>query len=509
MKTAITVFILIILFTSSGSLFPVELTVIKTVPVNGATNVDPLLTEIEIVFSAPVKMNSWSFVKTNRGEFPEVIDDPYFPDNRTCVLPVLLEPQRTYSIGINSATRRGFKSAADERITVTPYILTFSTGKSEDDFFPQEEQFREEQPPREETYPARQSQQLNARQEKSSTAGSRTNRKTLVFQRKSEPRENAFSILVPSGWQTEGGIFRVEPTAQGGAAQSIAAKLDFAVKKDRQGSVMIRWLPDVLFFDMRYSPAGQMGLFPPGSNYNGMTVNPLMSALQFISQIAFPYAHPQASGVQIVEQKPLPQLAQNYLQRVRAAMPQLTFSYDAGLMTVTYRENGINYKEKILAVIENWGQMGAGMWGNKETFLIRAPANEFADWEPVFSVIQNSVIINPQWLAGEIQGQIKRGEIMINTQREIQRIDREIVEHRQKTNAEIHNNMFLTLTDQEEYVNPYTKKVEIGSNQWRFRWVNESGDVIYTNDENYDPRTDVNLNRTDFKRTPVRKRFPR
>ena len=68
--------------------------------------------------------------------------------------------------------------------------------------------------------------------------------------------------------------------------------------------------------------------------------------------------------------------------------------------------------------------------------------------------------------------------------------------------------MFLTLTDQEEYVNPFTSKVEPGSNQWRHRWMNESGDVIYTNDETYDPRTDVNLNRTDFKRTPIRKRFP-
>lgn len=89
----------------------------------------------------------------------------------------------------------------------------------------------------------------------------------ISFSRVSEPRENAFSLLIPKGWQTEGGIFRVDPTAQGGPAQSIAAKLDFAVKKDEAGTVMIRWLPDVLFFDMRMSPAGQMGMFPPGSSY--------------------------------------------------------------------------------------------------------------------------------------------------------------------------------------------------------------------------------------------------
>jgi hypothetical protein len=68
--------------------------------------------------------------------------------------------------------------------------------------------------------------------------------------------------------------------------------------------------------------------------------------------------------------------------------------------------------------------------------------------------------------------------------------------------------MFLTLTGQEEYVNPYTKQVEIGSNEWKYRWVNESGEVAYSDDSNYDPNQDLTLNRSDFKKTPVRPRFP-
>ena len=341
------------------------------------------------------------------------------------------------------------------------------------------------------------------------TAAEQSKTKTMVFNRVAEPKEKAFTLLIPKGWQIEGGIMRINPLTQRGAAQSIAAKVDFAVKKDRQGSVMIRWLPDMLYFDASMSPAGQMGLFPPASNYNGMTVYPLMSSGQFISQIVFPFAHPQASSVQIIEQKRLPKLAQKFQQRVHAFMPQMTFSYDAGMMTVTYIEGGVRYKEKIVTVIENWGQLGAGMWGNKETFLIRTPVKDFSDWESIFSIIQNSVQLNQQWIIGELQGQVRRGQIMIETQREMQRIGREITEHRRLTNAEIHNDMFLTLTDQEEYVNPYTNQVEVGSNQWKHRWINESGDVIYTDDEGYNPNVDINLNRSDFKRTPVRKRFPR
>jgi len=329
----------------------------------------------------------------------------------------------------------------------------------------------------------------------------------IIFQKKYEPRENAFSILVPKGWQIEGGIHRVNPI-ESGPSNAIAAKLDFTIKKDNAGSVMIRWLPDVLYFDARHSPAGQMGLFPEGSNYQGMTVLNLMSAEKFITSIAFPYAHPNASNVQIVKKKKLINIANNYGKRVKQAMPYSTMSYDVSIVKMTYSENGIPYEELMVSIIENWGQLGAGMWGNKETYLIRTPLNKFKNWESIFSVIQNSVELNMNWLKGEIKGQANRGEIAVNTQKEIERIGREISTHKRKTNAEIHNDMFLTLTDQEEYINPYTNEIEAGTNQWQHRWINESGDVIYTDSEDYNPNTDVNLTRSDFKRSKIRKRFP-
>ena len=90
----------------------------------------------------------------------------------------------------------------------------------------------------------------------------------VLFRRTAELRENAFTLLAPDGWKVEGGIFRADPTAAGGPANAIAAKVDFTVH-DAAGQAAIRWLPDVLFFDPRRSPAGQMGLFPPGSNYQG------------------------------------------------------------------------------------------------------------------------------------------------------------------------------------------------------------------------------------------------
>jgi hypothetical protein len=175
-------------------------------------------------------------------------------------------------------------------------------------------------------------------------------------------------------------------------------------------------------------------------------------------------------------------------------------------MTISYEEDGINYKEKVISVTMDFGELGAGLWKNRFTLFGRAPHDEYEKWEPIFQEIIYSVKINMKWLIGEIEGQVKRGEINIEVLRKIQQLDQEIQQNTSKTYAEINNDTFLTLTEQEEYVNPYTKEVEIGSDQWRHRWVNESGDVVYSDLDDYDPNLDEILNRTDYKKTPIRKR---
>ena len=64
-----------------------------------------------------------------------------------------------------------------------------------------------------------------------------TNNDALVFKRINEPKENAFNILIPNGWEIDGGIFRVNPINDG-PTNGVAAKLDFTVRKDENGSVI-------------------------------------------------------------------------------------------------------------------------------------------------------------------------------------------------------------------------------------------------------------------------------
>src|SRR5262249_60786823 len=77
--------------------------VVKTVHEAGAGDVDPKLTEIKVTFSKDMKDDSWSWAMISKESFPKMDGKPkYLADKRTCVLPVKLEPGKTYAIWLNS-----------------------------------------------------------------------------------------------------------------------------------------------------------------------------------------------------------------------------------------------------------------------------------------------------------------------------------------------------------------------------------------------------------------------
>ncbi len=326
---------------------------------------------------------------------------------------------------------------------------------------------------------------------------------TVAFVRVTEPREQAFSMLIPKGWQTSGGIFRIDPTAGGGSGNAIDAKVDFTVAHP-SGKAMIRFLPDMNYFDMRFSPAGQMGMFPTGSNYNGMLVTPWLTAQDFITAIVIPYAHPALTDYRLNDSRPSPELIR--LSEKEDQYIGIPFTYDAGLADISYTENGTTYREILMAVTQDFGQLGAGLWKNRHTFLVRAPETEFEAMAPLFHVMIGSLQINMQWLIGEVRAQVQRGATSAEVLRKMQQMDQEISDAHAKSNAQISEDMFLNLTGQEEYLNPYTNKVETGSNEWDYRWTNSDNEVIYTNDVNYDPNRDQLINREDFKLTPIHRK---
>jgi RNA polymerase sigma-70 factor (ECF subfamily) len=104
--------------------------VVRTVPVAGATDVDPALAEIGVTFSKTMEDGSWSWSTWGEENFPKGTAEPrYLPDGRTCMLPVKLQPDKFYAIWLNSDKFHGFKDSTER--PAVPYLLTFVTGKAE------------------------------------------------------------------------------------------------------------------------------------------------------------------------------------------------------------------------------------------------------------------------------------------------------------------------------------------------------------------------------------------
>lgn len=322
-----------------------------------------------------------------------------------------------------------------------------------------------------------------------------------VFTRYVDRTEGAFLLLVPKGWQTSGGMVRMNAlTARGGAGNATDAKINFALLREPQGRVAIRWLPKVNY--AQPSPYNAM----LGGNWNGMPIVAMPRAADYLTRMVFPSLHPAARNVKVVEIAPRPDAVAGLQQSpVAQAMRSQGGRYiaDAAMVTVTYDEAGERYKELLFVALEGYEMMGSGLWDNALTIVARAPEAEFAAYGPVVKVVINSFALNPRWLRAEMAGQDRNAKLVADTLRDLSRVDAEIARSRSETMSRINHQQYLTLTGQEQYRNPFSGEPELGSNEWKYRWTNAAGEPIYTDDEHWNPNTDPRLHLSGYKRTPV------
>jgi hypothetical protein len=334
----------------------------------------------------------------------------------------------------------------------------------------------------------------------------------LVMRRQAEPRQNAFSVLVPQGWLIEGGLFSVDPTQAGGALNAIETKCDFSVKRDTAGTVMVRWAPSYNFVD--WSRAAEFAslaqLFPPGRTYNGALVKPMPTVEQYLME-GFKLVRPKATDVRVIERIDLPMVADlctKLSQGVNAQMAQLgkpPMTFTAGALVIEYTEGGNRYREAALTALGDW-RAAAGIWSNQFTFHMRAPAAQETQWKPVLDIVRQSLKFNPQWVAAYVRAAGERGQAAAALFRSLERIDQEIFAHRSAMQERISEDNYLLLTGQEKYVNPYTREVEQDSSDYRFRWTTPGGDRLYSQQDGFDPNRDAQLNQLEWKLTPVEQR---
>jgi Bacterial Ig-like domain len=103
--------------------------VVKTDPAAGATDVDPALNEITVTFSKDMMTDRmWSVCQISKETFPESAGEiHYLPDKRTCVVPVKLQPGKTYVLWFNRGQYNAFRDNGNN--PAIPYMLVFETKK--------------------------------------------------------------------------------------------------------------------------------------------------------------------------------------------------------------------------------------------------------------------------------------------------------------------------------------------------------------------------------------------
>jgi len=99
--------------------------VVSMSPPDGAVNVDPATSELRVTFDR-VMDEGWSWVTEGKESFPEAVGKAFMtPDRRTAVMPVRLEPGRTYVVWLNRGQYNYFRDRAG--VQLEPVRWSFST----------------------------------------------------------------------------------------------------------------------------------------------------------------------------------------------------------------------------------------------------------------------------------------------------------------------------------------------------------------------------------------------
>lgn len=281
----------------------------------------------------------------------------------------------------------------------------------------------------------------------------------LQFVSWSDPREGAFSVDVPRGWQVQGGAFRAAP---------VDVRPSVEVRSP-DGEVVVRLGdPDLPTF------IEPIAFFPEGSVYNPygtpMMSRRLTSGRTFASQYAasrcrdaeLVAAADRADAVQQINA-----IYRRYLPSAQITAGDATFRCGA---RVGYYFAGLQ--------VSRMG--GPAMWKAEYLLGYLASPARAQEADAVMTRLIDSFAINPQWLA--MQGGVAQGTSQAVTEagNAISKMVSESYWTTQAIGSEIsrrRSNANLGVEDvKDEFGNTY--RVESGSNHY---WINPRGTIVGTN----------------------------
>lgn len=306
----------------------------------------------------------------------------------------------------------------------------------------------------------------------------------LRFTRFVDPNEGAFSVEVPAGWKTAGGMFRNGPFITHPAIQTDSPDgRTKVVLGDAQLPTNFReYLPGAPAWMMR----------PPGTNEMGSIIYPYMTGSTYCRFYIESRVSGFCSDLQISDVK------DNAPVDVPPPMAMTPSSrYTVGSLSFTCKEQGEPRKGYCTAKTTQMFQPPAiqsptNMWRVETLLAYLAPPEDVKQAEAAMARLASSFQINTQWGMGQVRAAGAQSRIIAGATQDIANMAQQSQRYRDAVDdriAKLRSDATLGVTT---VVDPRTgdrMTVDSGSGYY---WVNPQGHVVGTN---VDTRPNVDFGR--------------
>lgn len=265
-----------------------------------------------------------------------------------------------------------------------------------------------------------------------------------------EQSQNAFYMLVPKGWKTEGGM--ISSGVAWNVVDLVENNIRFRVTSP-DGQSFFGWYPRFYFQEPQVISRNSGGMLQPqiGQVINGCWVYPYLDVANYVQYIVFAqlsageFKNPSIIGNKIAapELKPL--------------VPQLATRKDYGFVNFECTVNGTPTFGRIYSI--NYDIQGI-IWSTVGTFGWLAPKSRREQDERLMEICIRSFRLNPDWVKRASAAARNRANQYHQVIQEMNRIDQEINQRRSQVRSDIQEEFYKVITEQIETYDPETSAVK-------------------------------------------------
>jgi hypothetical protein len=357
--------------------------------------------------------------------------------------------------------------------------------------------------------PAPFDQEKNEATAQQSTGGNSqtpANLQTFIIYKYNDPMASmeAFRLLIPKGWQVDGGVTWV-------ANPALPAQFHFRFYNPG-GSEELDLFPTQAYF----WTDNQLFLYtnPPGSLRFGTLVAEPIDLHTAFTNIIIPNFRGQAGGLQIVERKEVAELA---ALAKGTPTPGVEAAADGGKIRIEYQENGKLMEEEMYAAVSQFVIPMPGSLYNRGYFInywyidyifsFKAEKGKLDSQSKIFQTMIYSLKVNPPYFAkvANVKEQLAQmairgiqavgriGDMIARAGSEMRVDQQQAWEQRQQAQDRIAQNFSDYIRGVERFNDPFAmKEVELPAG-YGHAWANNLGEYVVTDSPSYNPNIGSNL----------------